>query len=683
MSLSTREIRTVCGFCHANCGMIIETRDGIINKIRGDREHPASQGVLCPKGLAAGELVHSPDRLQHPLKKTSGGFKQISWDEALDTIASRLGEIKELHGAETLVWCCGAPVTTQAAYGFVQLAAAYGSPNFTGPGHLCSMPRGLAMRLVIGDRSQPDYENTRFMLLWGANPTDSRQLAEGSAAYGRFDRVIAEAKGRGAKLVVVDPRRTAVAAIADEWLQINVGTDAALGLAMLNVIIGEGLHDKEFVNEWTIGFDELEKHVRQFTPQWAEVITGIPADKIIDVARAFATTKPAIIHDGNGLDQHINVVQSVRALGMLSAITGNVDIPGGNAFFPGPKLGRYLTVRPEVKRLSADEFPLFPSVPFPSVVDSILSEKSNRTRAMIVHHANPLLINANEKIVRKALEQLDFLVVSDIFPSATAQMADLILPDTSDFERFGYEEYSSTRGGFIALHHKVVEPIGESRSAFDIEYELAKRMGLEKCFPWKNTEEWVDYRLKPLGITLEELIKKSVIYTTDPITYRKYLEKGFNTPSGKVELYSRRLNDHGYDPLPVYRDFTERPEVVEKYPLVGTTRKPGMYVHTRYRNLPMLHRLQPDPLIWMHPDDARARAIGEGDETTVTSAEGNISVEANLTEEVKSGAIIIDFGWGNPWDGKANVNTLTSDEPRDNICAATPNRRFLCEAEKA
>ena len=174
MKESIKTIRTVCGFCHTNCGLVVETRDGIIQKIIGDKEHPATKGYVCPKGLAGKELVYSPDRLQYPLKKTPGGFERISWDEALDTIAFRLNEIKKKYGAQTLVWCSGAPVTQEAALGFIQLVAAYGSANFTGPGHLCSVPRALAVQLVYGERSQPDYENTNCMLMWGSNPTPSR-----------------------------------------------------------------------------------------------------------------------------------------------------------------------------------------------------------------------------------------------------------------------------------------------------------------------------------------------------------------------------------------------------------------------------------------------------------------------------------------------------------------------------
>ncbi|MFC1954343.1 molybdopterin-dependent oxidoreductase [Chloroflexota bacterium] len=681
MSGLTETFKTICGFCHTNCGMLIETRDGVIERIRGNREHPQNKGFLCPKGLAAKEFVYSPDRLKYPLMKTSSGFKRISWDEALDTVANRLKGIKESYGAESLVWCNGAPVTTPVLHGFIQLISAYGSPNITGVGHLCAVPRALAVQSVCGGLGNSDFENTRCILIWGANPTDTRHVNSGV----KFVRVIEEAKTKGARLIVIDPRRTELAAIADEWIQIKVGTDLAFGLAMLNVIISETLYDSEFVENWTLGFPELKEHVRQFSPEWAEGITGVTANKIKEVARIYGTTKPATIYDGNGLEQQRNVFQTVRAIAMLQAITGNIDIPGAKVINPGVRLGRYLTVRPESKRLSAEQYPLFPLLPFPSVVDAILSGEPYSPRAMIVYHANPLLINSNEEKVREALEKLEFLVVSDVFLSATAQLADIVLPDTTEFEDFGFETYSSSKGGFVALREKVIEPIGESRPVFEVEYDLAKRMGLEGYYPWKNTEEWINYRLKSLEITLEEFKKQPILYVSLPAEYKKYLKNGFRTPSKKVEFYSQRLNNMGYDPLPVYKEPPENGSTgldLHKYPLVGTTRKPGMYTHTKFRNMPSLRKLQPEPLAWINPADAQVRGICDGDEVTVESPAGSIIIEARTTEDIGPGLVVIDFGWGNSWDGGANVNILTPDDIRDPETCSTSNRRFLCEIKK-
>jgi anaerobic selenocysteine-containing dehydrogenase len=234
---------------------------------------------------------------------------------------------------------------------------------------------------------------------------------------------------------------------------------------------------------------------------------------------------------------------------------------------------------------------------------------------------------------------------------------------------------------------KVIEPVGESRPVFEIEYELAKRMGLETAYPWTNTEEWINYRLKPTGITLEKLRQQPVIYTTPPVQHKKYLKNGFNTPSGKVEIYSQKLRDHGYPPLPQYKDldagFADQPALLEKYPLIGTSRKPGGYVHTRFRNIPRLRKIEPEPLMRLHPQDAQTRGIKDGDLTAVESPKRKVEIKAKVTTEVLPGVIVIDFGWGNPWDPGPDVNILTSDEDRDPISGSTPNRRFRCQVTKA
>jgi len=639
---------------------------------------------MCPKGAAAPKVVYSPDRLKYPLRKTNSGFQQISWEEALDIVATKLMEIREKHGGETLIRCTGAPVTETARDGFVQLMAAYGSANFIAPGHICHIPREIGFGTVYGGMAQPDYRNTKCVVVWGSNPTDSRSH---EGAYGRFTRLIPEAKRRGAKLIVIDPRHTSLADLADKWLAIGPGRDDALALAMLSVIVKEGLYDKDFVTQWTIGFEELAEHVEKFTPEWAQDITKLRASDICEVARTYATTRPALIRAGNGLDQYPNVIQTVRAIGILCAITGNLDVEGGNVFLPQPTLSRLVSHPLRRKRLSANKYPLYPEVPFPRFVDAIFSGEPFNPRAMIVHHANPALINADSTKTKQALEKLEFLVVCDIFMSATAEMADIILPEATEFEQYSFQDYASAEGGFVALRPKVIEPIGESRSVFEIEYDLATRMGLNPVYPWTNNEEWINHRLKASGITLDDLKKQQIIYTTPPLEYRKYLKHGFKTPSGKVEIYSQKLKDFGYPPLPEFKDldasFAAETASLDSYPLIGTTRRPGVYVHTRFRNIPALRRLEPEPLLRLHPEDAQSRKIADGDLVAVQSPNGMIRIKAKITDEVSPGVIIIDFGWGNPWDQGPNVNILTSDRDRDPISCSTPNRRFRCQVTKA
>jgi len=666
---------TVCGLCHTNCGMKLTVKNGRIDKVKGDPDHPSNSGALCVKGAAIKELVYAPDRLMHPLRKTRGGFKKISWEEALDRIAQKLTEIKDQYGPHTLLRYGGAPMTETARDAFIQLTAAYGSPNFASPGHLCSQPRRLALDLVYGGRTDGDFNHTECMLIWGGNPTASMRPAE-RFAYGRFNRLIPDAKKRGASLLVVDPRRIQIARGADMFVQIKPGTDAALALAMLHVIIAEDLHDKEFVEKWTVGFSELADHVQPATPAWAEQITGIPARTIEQLARTFASAKSALIREGNGFDQHSNVVDSVRLTAILTAITGNLDVPGGNVFYPLPKLAPCPTVKTEAKPLGADLYPLYPRT-FPLMIDAMSTGKPYQPRAMFVYHGNPALINANANKVKQAFSKLDLLVVSELFMTATAEMADIVLPDATSLERNGFQPTGGYKGGFVALRERVIDPIGESRPVFDVEYELAQRLGLAHLFPWKNTDEWIDYKLKPSGINFSDLQSHPISYVTPPLSYRKYMQKGFATPSGKVEFHSSTLKDMGMNPLPEYR----APEVTpsDTYPLNGTACKQGAYVHTQFRNLPSLRKREPEPLVRIHPHDAGLRGIEDGSFTTVDSPEGRIRIKAKVTTEMQRGLIIIDFGWGNPGDGGGNVNLLTSDQERDRFTGATPNRRFICE----
>lgn len=673
-----RTVLTTCGLCHTNCGLKIKVKNERIEKIEGNPDHPVNSGALCVKAAAIKELVYSPERLKYPLRKTRGGFKKISWNEAIHIISDKLSKIKHKYGPHTLIRFGGAPVNEAVRDGFVQLLAAYGSPNYASPGHLCSRPRRLGLQLVYGGRTDPDYENTKCMLIWAANPTVSMRPSE-RFAYGRFNRVIAEAKKRGATLIVIDPRRIKTVDLADMFVQIKPGTDAALALAMLNVIISEELYDKEFVKSWSIGFDELSEHVRSTTPDWAEKITGVSAETTQKLARTFACNKPALIREGNGFDQHSNVVDSVRLTAILTALTGNLDVPGGNVFFPMPKLAPHPSIQPETRPLGEERYPLLPRT-FPAMIDAMFTGKPYQPRAMLVYHGNPVLINANETKIKGAMKKLDFLVVSEIFMTATARLADIILPDTTPLERDGYQPQSSYNGAFVSLRQKVVEPLGESRSIFEVEYELAQQLGLGHLYPWRTTEEWINYKLKPSGISFNDLKSNPTTYLTPPLAYRKYLQQGFDTPSGKVEFSSRKLETMGLNTLPVYREPEVSPD--NQYPLIGTTRRQAAYVHTQFRNLPSLRKREPEPLIRIHPQDAQDRGIVDGSFTTVESPQGSIRVKAKITSEMQPGLVIIDFGWGNPEDGGVNVNILTSDEDRDPLTATTPNRRFVCEVWK-
>lgn len=677
--------RTICGFCHTNCGLLITVRGGKIYRVVGDPDHPVNRGYVCIKAGAIKALVESQDRLKFPLIRKKAGFERVSWDEALNFAADRLTKIKKKYGPDALVRSGGAPVSYEARDGFVQFMGVYGSPNFTGAANLCAVPRQVAFVNTFGDRPEPDYENTKLIIFWGVNPVNTTRFSA-YASYDGFNNIIPRAKQRGVKIVVVDPVRSETADLADQWIRPNIGTDSALGLAMIHTIINEELYDYEFVKNWIVGFDEIKKHVSSLSPEWAERITSIPAEKIREFARLYAKTDGALIHDGNGLDMHTNGVDTVRVICILIALTGNIDKPGGNVFFSIVPQRILPTIRFDKKWIGWEEFPLFPQVSFPFIKNALLEGRQDRPRAMIVHHSNPVIVQANQERTKKALKNLDFLMVIDIFPTATTEIADLILPSASDFERVDYRAYSSSKGGFLALREKVVEPPGEARSVFEIEYELAKRMGMQDGYPFRNTEEWINFVLEPSQITLNDLRNNHIIYASEPVTYYKYRKDGFNTPSRKVECYLERFKTFKYRPFPSFEYPKEskfsNPELSKHFRFQATTRKPYEFVHSKLKNLEPLHRIYPNPLLIIHQEDARERSIRENDLVEVISPRGKIELNAKISDITQPGLLIIDFGWGNPTDKKANINILVSDEVWDPISGGYPNRLFLCDVKK-
>ena len=686
--MGKKTIRTICHLCHTNCGIIVKTSESGNISVVPDPDHPANGGRCCPKIAAIPEIIKSKDRLTHPLKKTDSGFKQITWEEAFGIAADRLNEIKTKYGAASLVRCTGAPLSYHSRDGFRQFMGAFGTPNQTGSGNLCMVSRMMASDSVIGERrAEPDFDNASLVIFWGANPYETERLAAFSSYNALSHSLVSKLKTKLVKIITIDPVRTKLASESDLWIQINPGTDVAMGLAMIHVIIKEELYDKDFVTQYTHGFDELKKHVLLLDPKWAESITGVPENVITSLARTYANTRPAAILEGNGFDQYTNVVDSTRMIAMLIALTGNLDISGGNVVMPfirQPMLP--VNTAPAGKKLASDKFPLFMEVPFPAIKEAVLEDKDNRPRAMIVHHANPVLIQANQKRTLQLMEKLDFVVACDIFHTATTEAADLILPTASAFECYGYRAYSSNEGGYFALVRPIADPVGESIPVFDMEYKLAEKMGIQQSYPFKNTLDWVKFMIKPSGISFEQLEKEQIVYATPPIKHRKYAEKGFNTPSGKVEFYSEKYKNLGYNPIPLYtppagEQLNSKAKAHQAFPLLGVSHRPGIYTHTRFKNMEALSKFYPEPLARIHQIDALERGVNNDDMVEVTSPQGKIKIKAQLTDEIQPGHVTIDFGWGNPTDGKASINLLTNDAFWDPVSGATPNRLFPCEVK--
>jgi anaerobic selenocysteine-containing dehydrogenase len=682
--MSKKVVRSLCGLCHTNCGILVHLEDGKVTRVEGDPDHPANRGALCPKAMTLKPTLESEQRLTYPRMKTKKGLARVSWDEALSFAAEKLTKIRQDQGPGSLIRCSGAPVTYAARDGFQQLLGLYGSPNRTGSGNLCHVPRAVAYNDAFGVRPEPDFEKSNLVIFWASNPMNSTRFTGYTTCNG-FHQVIPRLKARGAKIVAIDTVRAEIVNQADDWVRPHVGTDTALGLAMAHTIVAEGIYDRPFVDQWLPHFDEIKSQLAAFTPAWAEKITGVAAGKIQELARLYATTDGAVLLDGNGFDMHANGVDMARTACLLIALTGNIDKPGGNVFMPFVRQAILPTVKTQLERFSKEQFPLFPEVPFPAFKEAILGGKPDCPRAMIVLHANPVLIQANQERTKQALQKLDFLMVVDIFPTATTEIADLVLPAAADLEALDYRAYSSTGGGVLALREKVAEPRGESRDVFEMEYALAEKMGFAQDYPFRNAEEWIDYCLKPAQLTLGDLRREGIIFATPPVTYRKHEQNGFGTPSGKIECFSERFEKAGRGALAGFvppDDDALGGTGEKRFGLVATSRRPAELVHTKLANLPTPGRANLEPCLRINSRDARARGIGTGERVEVESVNGKILLKALVTDDVVPGLVAIDFGWGNPTDQKASMNMLTRDDVWDPVSGGYPNRYTPCEVRK-
>ncbi|MBW2078547.1 MAG: molybdopterin-dependent oxidoreductase [Deltaproteobacteria bacterium] len=712
---------------HSQCSMRVGVQGGTVTAIAGDPTDPESKGQLTVRGEHMKEILYAPDRLKHPMKRVGergeGRWERISWDEALKTIADRLKEIKQNYGPEAIDFHHGHYHSGNILGSYLaRLANLIGTPNITNPSHVCHLPRVfLEFNYDLGAVVAPDVAHTKCLIIWGGNPEATNKPQE---------IAIKEARARGVNLIVIDPRRTSYAKGADLHAQLRPGTDGALALGLLHVIIKEGLYDKEFVEKWTIGFEKLEKHIEQYSPEKVEKITWVPAKTITDIARMYATAKPACISPRNALDQHTNSSVAIRAIDILMAITGNLDVKGGNIIIIPISMGMEdiklfdkLPHEAANKKLGADRClyskisTTWPAAHTPSLWDAIIHGEPYPVKAMVVMASNPRLACANTTVVEEALKKLDFLAVADLFMTPTAELADIVLPACTFLERTRFVTYDTHADhswnvhSRIALSPKAVEPLEESRSDWKIICELGRAMGYGEYFPWKTEEEAIDHVLTPLGITCEELadhpegiimpvpsflytkftgvfgtimrkVLKLAAFRDYPDMYKKYESKGFMTPSKKVELYSERLEKLGYDALPTYREPAEspvsRPDLAEEYPLIliaGT--KLEMYTHSEMRNIPGLRRLFPENLLEINPETAAKKKIAEGDFARISSPRGSIRCRVQVTDRIDPRVVHLCHGFK-----ESNCNVLTDHKAFDPITGSVGMKSLLCRIEK-
>ena len=678
-------IKTDCILCVWGCGIKAYVEDGRLVKVEGMTEHPLNHGVLCPRGAALVDYVYSPDRLKYPMKKVNGGWERISWDEALDTIAGKLQQIKDEYGAHALAIFCGSiGVENNELAAFARrFRGAFGTPNVLSVESNCYRSRILAHQLTFGTFLPEEPEKAKCVLLWGHDP-DNSKLPLASMLHKALDE--------GLELIVINPKRTPLAKSAIH-IPIRPGTDCALALAMLNVIISEDSYDREFVQEHTIGFDKLKEHVKQYPPEKVAEITWVPAEDIRRVARMFATAESACIVPGTcSMDQHINGLQNGRVFAILQAVTGNIDIPGGWVNVPFPRLGS-LHIKVDEEPIGASEHPLFyrlwgREAPYGQTMylaDAIIDEQPYPIKALIVTGGNPLITLPDSNRIKQALERLDLLVVIDLFMTETARMADIVLPACSFMERSGVGYIYAVTSGmpYLLLRKKVIEPLWECRPDWKFWSELGRRMGYGDLFPWQTDDEIVEYCLKTTGLTIKQLLEQNPegIFFAEK-KYDMCRRGEFRTPSKKIELYSQTLAEHGYDPLPVHIEPSQspvsNPRLAKEYPLILTTgARILQYTHTQFRNVPALRQAAPEPVAEIHPDTAGRYGIADGDMMTVETIKGQIALRATTTEDLAPGIVSIPHGWS-----EANANVLTGLEPRDPITGYTQLKALLCRIKK-
>ncbi|MBW1997115.1 MAG: molybdopterin-dependent oxidoreductase [Deltaproteobacteria bacterium] len=692
----TQTLKSTCGLCHGGCGVLVFTEGSKVVRVEGDPESPVNKGRLCPKGAASLKYLYHPDRLKVPLKNTGkrgeGKWREISWNEALDLVANGLLEVRERYGTESIAMVHGYAKGLQDSF-LARLANALGTPNVATMGQVCHVPRLEASKTTFGFFPLHDFEGLpKCILVWGFNPENT--------AFHVYNRIL-EAREKGSKLVVVDPRRTKLAREADLWIRVRPGSDLALALGMLNIIVTENLFDQDFVERWTIGFDTLKDHVQEYAPEKVERLTWVPKETIVRAAQLYATSRPACIAWGNALDHNVNSFQAGRALSILMAVTGNLEIPGGEIRPPdlpvikrrSPKLEAWESLpRSVMERRVDSENTLLPSFRYvlpQNLVKAILHGVPYPIRAAYVQGCNPLLTYSNSQDTLHAFKRLDFLAVAELFVTPTARLADILLPVASYLE---YDSIVSTPASFALQVQQKVTRIGECRSDYEILKGLADRLGLEDYF-WANEEMCLDALLEPAGMSFRELKKKGI--TQGKKRYRVYEEDNFSTPSGKVELYSSRLKEWGFDPLPEYLELPEtpfsEPGISSEYPFLLTSWKVYPFQHSGGRQIDTLRKVHPEPLVHIHPEKAKELGIEEGDRVIIETKRGRIRQKAVFSDALDPRVVGVDYGWWFPekgpdslygWD-ESNVNVLTENRPPFNPEIGSPNLRGIsCKVYK-
>lgn len=719
--------------CHpVGCGLLLYTDDeGNLVKVEGDPDHPITQGRLCPRCMDLKEFINHPDRLRYPMKRAredrgKDTWERITWDEALDILETEVRRIWAEYGAETIALFKGtgrestfyAPAMGQAVFKTSNTVQALS-------GNACYGPRATISDYLLGagypeldyaaffpDRyDDPRFEVPKYIMIWGKSPLQSNP-------DGFFGHAVVDLMKRGSKLIVIDPRLTWLASRAEFHLQLRPGTDAAIGLAMLNVVIDEGLYDHEFCEKWVYGLDELAERAKDATPEWAEKICWVPAETIRAAARAFATNAPSSILWGLAMDQQQNGTQAGQEMLALGAICGYLDVPGGitlalpNSFMGAWSYATLQCVEPDVvdKRIDGEGvFPAFSTGVYahPDLILEVMeTEQPYAFRMCYFFATNPIApcMGAEPERWYNAFMKMEFNAAQDCFMTPTIMgLCDLVLPVSSFAEHEGVVmPHFGRNTHFIGAMNAALDP-GEMKSDLEICLIVGKRLN-PKDWPWDNVEQFFDDQLHTQYDWGFKELKEMVVFQ-QAFEYRKYEkgmlrpdhEPGFNTPTGLIEVCSSLYPDFEEDPLPYFMEPAmspySTPDLYEEYPLVLTSGgRDFVSFHTEHRQIPALRHITPDPLVTIHPDTAAKYGINDGDYVCIENPLGKCVEHARVTKEVDPRVVHAAHGWWFPEDDpefpglygtwKANINKLIPGFKVGKLGFGAPYKNALCKIYK-
>ncbi|WP_157067340.1 molybdopterin-containing oxidoreductase family protein [Desulfosarcina cetonica] len=692
-----RARKSNCHLCGYFCGVAVQVdqNERITHILPDPDRYPCDPAVMgrCQRFVANRDLIDHPARMNTPLKRVgkrgSGKWQRVSWAHAMADIAKRLTQQKETYGAESLATCISAPHTIYwPLHRFLNL---WGSPNNVGIGIVCWNPRIWVNSLTYGWPIEDELNpaETQCVMIWGMNPAESDRSL--------FWKTLKDFAGQDRKIVVVDPRRTRTAELADHWLPIRPGTDGALALGMLHVIIHEGIYDHAFVKNWCQGFQQLSERVKAYDPASVSAITGIPVSVIETTARLYASSKPASIFTGLGIDMSgYNCTHALRAIACLRAITGNLDVPGGSFINERPdfipevdlELSHMLPASQRAKKLGQGRFTLqryegyetltrftlkhgkrlparYLTSAHPHLVwQAMLTGDPYPIRGLICMASNPLLCQSDSQLVHQALKSLDVLVVLEQFMTPTAMLADYIMPIAGSFE----QPLMQMNGGVANLAYggaAALAPRFERQTDFYFWSELGKRCSQESYWPWETLEDAMQEILAPAQITWDDFCETGG-YAPEK-TYQKYQKQGFATPSGKVELHSTIMQDFGHDPLPMYFKVKNGNQEFPLTLMTGVRKHP--YYSSEFRQLQRFRNRHPWPKAEISPATAARLGLREGDSVWIETQQGRIW-QALTISDMLDDLVSIEYGWWYPEKEAAepilggvfesNANVLTS-----------------------